>query len=307
MYSLIVKDYAVADIEAFSALSIRRGSTIASLARASSDNQRIVAGAWLLFLPKEAHAQAVRALALRFLAGPGAWLADSPESLEEAALASGLLEKTEAGFRNALEPRPNVTAARLTDELESAAAILAERRARMREALQAKNRAVNSGEPAVDDEADRRFMREAMLEAEKAAEAGEVPVGAVLVAHGRIIARAGNRTLRDGDPTAHAEMLALREGARVMKNHRLAETTLYVTLEPCPMCAGAIVQARPGRIVFGASDERMGAVGGALSLFELPGVNHRPWVRRGVMADEARTMLAGFFAARRVSKEGRDD
>ena len=102
-------------------------------------------------------------------------------------------------------------------------------------------------------------------------------------------------------------MLALREGARVMKNHRLAETTLYVTLEPCPMCAGAIVQARPGRIVFGASDERMGAVGGALSLFELPGVNHRPWVRRGVMADEARTMLAGFFAARRAAKEERDE
>ena len=88
-----------------------------------------------------------------------------------------------------------------------------------------------------------------------------------------------------------------------MKNHRLAETTLYVTLEPCPMCAGAIVQARPGRIVFGATDERMGAVGGALSLFELPGVNHRPWVRRGVMAQEAKTLLADFFAARRGAKE----
>ena len=98
-------------------------------------------------------------------------------------------------------------------------------------------------------------------------------------------------------------MLVLREGARVMKNHRLAETTLYVTLEPCPMCAGAIVQARPGRIVFGATDERMGAVGGALSLFELPGVNHRRWVRRGVMAQEAKTLLADFFAARRGAKE----
>ena len=139
--------------------------------------------------------------------------------------------------------------------------------------------------------------------ARAAAQAGEVPVGAVLVADGRIIACAGNRTLRNGDPTAHAEMLVLREGARVMKNHRLAETTLYVTLEPCPMCAGAIVQARPGRIVFGATDERMGAVGGALSLFELPGVNHRPWVRRGVMAQEAKTLLVDFFAARRGAKE----
>ena len=148
-----------------------------------------------------------------------------------------------------------------------------------------------------------KFMREALKRAKKGLSQGEVPVGAVLVADGRIIACAGNRTLRNGDPTAHAEMLVLREGARVMKNHRLAETTLYVTLEPCPMCAGAIVQARPGRIVFGATDERMGAVGGALSLFELPGVNHRPWVRRGVMAQEAKTLLADFFAARRGAKE----
>ena len=228
---------------------------------------------------------------------------ETPEGLVAAALESGLLEKTFEGFANGLAPRPNVTAARLTDELETAAAILAARRARTREALQAKNRAVNSGEPPVDDEADRRFMTEALAEARAAAQAGEVPVGAVLVADGRIIACAGNRTLRNGDPTAHAEMLVLREGARVMKNHRLAETTLYVTLEPCPMCAGAIVQARPGRIVFGATDERMGAVGGALSLFELPGVNHRPWVRRGVMAQEAKTLLADFFAARRGAKE----
>lgn len=303
MYSLIVRDYSIADIEAFSALSIRRGSTIASLAKASSDNLRIVTGAWLLFLPKAADEAAVRTSAERFLAGPGAWMNETPEGLVAAALESGLLEKTFEGFANGLAPRPNVTAARLTDELETAAAILAARRARTREALQAKNRAVNSGEPPVDDEADRRFMTEALAEARAAAQAGEVPVGAVLVADGRIIACAGNRTLRNGDPTAHAEMLVLREGARVMKNHRLAETTLYVTLEPCPMCAGAIVQARPGRIVFGATDERMGAVGGALSLFELPGVNHRPWVRRGVMAQEAKTLLADFFAARRGAKE----
>lgn len=307
MYSLIVKDYSIADIEAFSALSIRRGSTIASLVKAASDNLRVVTGAWLLFLPKEADAEAVRGCAERFLKGPGAWMNESPEGLEAAAVEAGLLERTPSGFRNELMPRPNVTAARLTDELETAAAILAERRARTREALQARNRAVNSGEPPVDDEADRRFMAEALEEARRAARAGEVPVGAVLVADGRVVARAGNRTLRDGDPTAHAEMLVLREGARVMKNHRLAETTLYVTLEPCPMCAGAIVQARPGRIVFGAADERMGAVGGALSLFELPGINHRPWVRRGVMADEAKAILTDFFAARRTAKETGDD
>lgn len=176
MYSLIVRDYSIADIEAFSALSIRRGSTIASLAKASSDNLRIVTGAWLLFLPKAADEAAVRASAERFLAGPGAWMNETPEGLVAAALESSLLEKTFEGFANGLAPRPNVTAARLTDELETAAAILAARRARTREALQAKNRAVNSGEPPVDDEADRRFMTEALAEARAAAQAGEVPV-----------------------------------------------------------------------------------------------------------------------------------
>ena len=98
-------------------------------------------------------------------------------------------------------------------------------------------------------------------------------------------------------------MLVLREGAKVAKNHRLTNATLYVTLEPCPMCAGGIVQARPSRVVFGASDPRMGAVGGALSLFDLPGINHRPWVRRGVLADDAKALLTTFFAQRRTVKE----
>lgn len=110
MYSLIVRDYSIADIEAFSALSIRRGSTIASLAKASSDNLRIVTGAWLLFLPKAADEAAVRASAERFLAGPGAWMNETPEGLVAAALESGLLEKTFEGFANGLAPRPNVTA-----------------------------------------------------------------------------------------------------------------------------------------------------------------------------------------------------
>ena len=246
MYSLIVRDYSIADIEAFSALSIRRGSTIASLAKASSDNLRIVTGAWLLFLPKAADEAAVRASAERFLAGPGAWMNETPEGLVAAALESGLLEKTFEGFANGLAPRPNVTAARLTDELETAAAILAARRARTREALQAKNRAVNSGEPPVDDEADRRFMTEALAEARAAAQAGEVPVGAVLVADGRIIACAGNRTLRNGDPTAHAEMLVLREGARVMKNHRLASSPARCArARSCRQDPAASSSARP--------------------------------------------------------------
>lgn len=302
MYTLISKDYALADIEAFSALAIRRGSTLASLARDAENHVRVVIGAWLLGCPKtQTRAQAL-ACADAFLKAEGRWLNETPEAVLAKALSLGLAECTGDVVTHDLMPRPGVTRARLTDELETAAAILAERRARTREALQARNRAINSGEPEADDEADRRFMREALKEAEAAARAGEVPVGAVLVKNGTIVARAGNRTLRDGDPTAHAEMLVLRAGAAASGNHRLTDATLYVTLEPCPMCAGGIVQARPSRIVFGAEDPRMGAVGGALSLFDFPGINHRPWVRRGVLADEARALLTAFFADRRQGK-----
>ena len=150
---------------------------------------------------------------------------------------------------------------------------------------------------------DEVWMRFALQEARLAAAEGEIPVGAVLVRDGQEICRAHNLRENQHDPTAHAEILCMRRGAEKLGTWRLRGCTLYVTLEPCPMCAGAIVQARPGRIVFGATDERMGAVGGALSLFELPGVNHRPWVRRGVMAQEAKTLLADFFAARRGAKE----
>ena len=143
---------------------------------------------------------------------------------------------------------------------------------------------------------DEEFMREA-LELARNAEGRTSPnpmVGAVIVQGGRIVAAGWHR--KAGTP--HAEIHARRMAGELAKG-----ATLYVTLEPCPMCAGAIVQARPGRIVFGATDARMGAVGGALSLFELPGVTHRPWVRRGVMAQEAKTLLADFFAARRGAKE----
>ena len=302
MYRLISKDYAIADIERFSALSIRRGSTLASVGK-TPDDLRIVTGAWLLSAPPSGARPCFEEKAAAFLKGPGDWLAETPEALIAEAADAGLLTTEGETLVNQLAPRPGVTAARLVDELESARAILAERRLRAREKLQVKNRTVNSGAPVTDRATDERFMREALEEAKKAAEAGEVPVGAVLVLEGEIIARAGNRTLRDGDPTAHAEMLALRAGAARTGNHRLGGAALYVTLEPCPMCAGGIVQARPSRLVFGAGDPRMGAAGGALSLFDLPGINHRPWVTRGVLADEAAKLLTDFFAARRGAEE----
>jgi tRNA(adenine34) deaminase len=144
------------------------------------------------------------------------------------------------------------------------------------------------------------FMRAALDRARAAEAAGEVPVGAVLVRDGEIIGRARNRPIEANDPTAHAEILALREAAAAAGNYRLPDTTLYVTLEPCPMCAGALVHARVSRLVYGAADPRAGAAGSVFDLVRSEALNHRMEVRAGVLADESRELLQGFFRARRV-------
>lgn len=142
-------------------------------------------------------------------------------------------------------------------------------------------------------------MQAALEEASSAASRGEVPVGAVLVLEGRIIARAGNRTIVDCDPTAHAEIAALREAARIIGNYRLLDATLYVTIEPCAMCAGAMIQARIARVVYGADDPKGGAVRSSLAVLDNPQLNHRVEVTGGVLAEEAAIALKEFFAARR--------
>ena len=148
-------------------------------------------------------------------------------------------------------------------------------------------------------ETDIQFMREALQEARAAAEAGEVPIGAVLVREGKIVARSGNRTIRDVDPTAHAEMVVLREAARALGNYRLAGAVLYVTVEPCSMCAGAIIQARVPRLVYGADDPKGGAVRSCFEILSNVRLNHRVEVTAGVLADEAAGILQAFFSARR--------
>lgn len=143
-------------------------------------------------------------------------------------------------------------------------------------------------------------MREALAAAADAAAAGEVPVGAVMVRDGTIIARAANRTIRDQDPTAHAETLAIRAAAVALGTWRLGDCTLVVTLEPCAMCAGAIVLARVTRVVFGAWDEKAGMAGSVGDLLRHPRLNHRPEVLAGVLADECGALITNFFQARRV-------
>ncbi len=145
-------------------------------------------------------------------------------------------------------------------------------------------------------------MREALVEAEAAATHDDVPIGAVLVHDGEAIARTHNRREADVDPTAHAELLALREGARHLDNWRLSGCTLYVTLEPCAMCAGALVLARLDRVVFAADDPKAGAVGAIYDIPRDPRLNHTVEVVRGVLAEEAGALLQGFFAARRRTR-----
>ena len=146
---------------------------------------------------------------------------------------------------------------------------------------------------------DIEFMQEALGEACAAAAAGEVPIGAVLVYEERVIARSGNRTIRDCDPTAHAEILVLREAARRIGNYRLADTTLYVTVEPCSMCAGAIIQARVPRLVYGADDPKGGAVRTCFQILSEPRLNHQVEVTSGVLAAECAEVIQAFFSERR--------
>jgi tRNA(adenine34) deaminase len=146
---------------------------------------------------------------------------------------------------------------------------------------------------------DRQFMQQALEQAELAALAGEVPVGAVIVRNGVVVARAFNKPITNHDPSAHAEMLALRDAALSEENYRLPGTTLYVTLEPCIMCAGAMLHARVDRIVYGASDQKTGAAGSVLDVFSSKQINHQTVVEGGVMTEECGQLLRDFFKERR--------
>ena len=146
---------------------------------------------------------------------------------------------------------------------------------------------------------DDEYMGLALSLARDAAAANDVPVGAIIVRENHVLARATNRTVRDQDPTAHAELLVIRDSARALARWRLDDCTLFVTLEPCAMCAGAIVLARVARVVFGAWDEKAGMAGSVADLLRHPRLNHRPEVRGGVLAHETGALLTSFFQARR--------
>lgn len=143
-------------------------------------------------------------------------------------------------------------------------------------------------------------MLEAIAEAEQAQAAGEVPVGAVIVRNGKVVGRGGNRVIQDSDPTAHAEIVALRQAAEALKNYRLSDCELFVTIEPCAMCAGALVHARVKSLVYGTDDPKAGAVRSVLGVLNHPQLNHKMEVRSGVLADRCAQLLQEFFRSKRT-------
>ncbi|BDT76793.1 MULTISPECIES: tRNA adenosine(34) deaminase TadA [Polynucleobacter] len=148
-------------------------------------------------------------------------------------------------------------------------------------------------------ELDQQYMRMAIEQAQLAAQSGEVPVGAVLVKDGQVISKAFNKPIANHDPSAHAEMLALREAALAEENYRIPGSTLYVTLEPCAMCSGAMLHARIDRVVYGASDPKTGAAGSVLDIFASKQINHQTSVEGGIMSEECGQLLRDFFKGRR--------
>jgi len=148
-------------------------------------------------------------------------------------------------------------------------------------------------------ELDQQYMRMAIEQAQLAAQSGEVPVGAVLVRDGQVISKAFNKPIANHDPSAHAEILALREAALVEQNYRIPGATLYVTLEPCVMCSGAMLHARVGRVVYGAADPKTGAAGSVLDLFSSKQINHQTSIEGGIMSEECGQLLRDFFKGRR--------
>ena len=148
-----------------------------------------------------------------------------------------------------------------------------------------------------------KWMQYALTLADKAEALGEVPVGAVLIQKDEVIGEGFNQVITLNDPTAHAEVMALRDAGQTVENYRLNDTTLYVTLEPCPMCSGAIVHARVGTVVYGASDARTGSAGSVFNIVHHPALNHRAQVVRGVLEEECRTKIQQFFKLKRQSSD----
>ena len=269
-------------ISKFVKLSIRRGSSLASLSK-SPDHLRIVVDTFRATArdpldPDEEDAK-------KFLAEAGNWITDTAQNLLEVSASS-------------IEQIVRFPLSELTSAVEAFREEIRQKR---------KHKALSREEEVrlsrIDRSRDEYFMREALVEAEKAHQAGEVPVGAVVVdKEGKIIGRGHNLVVAGHDPSGHAEIIALRNASQNIKNYRLDNCAIYVTLEPCPMCSGAIIGARLTRLVYGAKDQKAGAVESVFKLFDERRVNHHTDVTAGVLEEDCLRMLRSFFVELRKSR-----
>lgn len=270
-------------ISKFVKLSIRRGSSLASLSK-SPEHLRTVVDAFRATArdpldPDEEDAK-------KFLVEAGSWITDSAQNLLDASVSP---------------PNEHVNKFSLS-ELTSAVEVFREE-IRQKRKQQALSREEEVRLSRIDRSRDEYFMREALAEAEKAHQAGEVPVGAVVVdKEGRIIGRGHNLVVAGHDPSGHAEIIALRNASQNIKNYRLDNCAIYVTLEPCSMCSGAIIGARLTRLVYGAKDQKAGAVESVFKLFDERRVNHHTDVTAGVQEEDCLRMLRSFFVELRKSR-----
>ena len=269
-------------ISKFVNLSIRRGSSLASLSK-SPDHLRIVVDTFRATArdpldPDEEDAK-------KFLAEAGNWITDTAQNLLEVSASS-------------IEQIVRFPLSELTSAVEAFREEIRQKR---------KHKALSREEEVrlsrIDRSRDEYFMREALVEAEKAHQAGEVPVGAVVVdKEGKIIGRGHNLVVAGHDPSGHAEIIALKNASQNLKNYRLDNCTIYVTLEPCPMCSGAIIGARLARLVYGAKDQKAGAAESVFKLFDEKRVNHHTDVTAGVLEEDCLRILQSFFVELRKSR-----
>lgn len=269
-------------ISKFVKLSIRRGSSLASLSK-SPDHLRIVVDTFRATArdpldPDEEDAKT-------FLAEAGNWITDTAQNLLEVSASS-------------IEQIVRFPLSELTSAVEAFREEIRQKR---------KHKALSREEEVrlsrIDRSRDEYFMREALVEAEKAHQAGEVPVGAVVVdKEGKIIGRGHNLVVAGHDPSGHAEIIALKNASQNLKNYRLDNCTIYVTLEPCPMCSGAIIGARLARLVYGAKDQKAGAAESVFKLFDEKRVNHHTDVTAGVLEEDCLRILQSFFVELRKSR-----
>jgi len=300
-------------LERLAQLAKRVGIHLGTLReRDARDFELVLASAVLFFPPDQLLTERDANARLKdFLASAGIMLSTDHVELRRVLADSGFIHRSDRGsaYRRGTLPdwlvpaAEHLTAAQLRDEVQSARTGHAEARAARKQAWLAQETAsietIEGAPPPIEGPDDETYMRLALDQAHNGWALSEVPVGAVLVKDGQVLATGFNQPIGNADPTAHAEMQAIRAAAELLGNYRLNHCTLYVTLEPCAMCAGAIQHARIARVVYGAPDPKTGACGSVIDLFAEPRLNHHTQVRRGVMADACGRVLSEFFAARR--------